>query len=237
VPFAVYQALTVIQGLQSGRTEAAEPDLVSPVSDADIEAVLPHLRAPARDLVRLLRATGMRPSEACMIRWRDVDRTGDVWLFRPIRHKSGWRGKGRVVLLGPTAREILINYAGKGNDEFLFNPRDAVAALHAERAVRRATKYYRSRQGWQKDVERGPSRFRVRYDVTSLNQAVRRACERAGAPVWSTGRLRHTFATAARKVAGVEVVKTLLGHAFISTTEVYAERDLVPAKELIRRVG
>jgi site-specific recombinase XerD len=54
---------------------------------------------------------------------------------------------------------------------------------------------------------------------------------------WSTGQLRHTFATQARKVGGVDVVKTLLGHAFISTTEIYAERDHVAAAELIRRVG
>jgi integrase len=210
---------------------------VAPASDADINAVLPYLRGPARDLVRLLRVTGMRPSEACTLRWGDIDQTADVWVYRPLRHKTGWRGKARVVLLGPQARGIMAAYAGKDPAACVFDPRDAVAGLHAERAERRVTRYYASRQGWQKAVERRPSRVRGRYDVNSLNQAVRRACEKAGVPVWSTGQLRHTFATAARKMGGVEVVKTLLGHAYISTTEVYAERDLGPAGELIKRVG
>jgi site-specific recombinase XerC len=56
-------------------------------------------------------------------------------------------------------------------------------------------------------------------------------------PVWSTGQLRHSFATQARKAGGVEAVKTLLGHVFISTTEIYAERDLERAAELINMVG
>jgi integrase len=237
VPVAVCQALALVPGLQRGRTEAAEPDPVRPVSDAHVEAALPHLLPPARDLVRLLRATGMRPSEGCMIRWRDIDRSADVWVYRPASHKTGWRGKERAVLLGPLSRQILAGYADQSYEEFLFDPRRAVAALHAERAERRVTKYYGSRQGWQKGVARGPSAVRRRYDVNSLNQAIRRACEKAGVPVWSAGQLRHTFATAARKTGGVEVVKTLLGHAFISTTEVYAERDLGAAADLIRRVG
>jgi integrase len=237
VPVAVYQALALLPGLQKGRTDAVEPDPVTPVSDADFNAVLPFLRSPARDLVRLLRVTGMRPSEGCLLRWRDIDRTADVWVYRPARHKTGWRGKERIVLLGPQARAIMAAYTGKGADVYVFDPRDAVAGLHAERAERRVTRFYASRQGWQQTVERGPSRIRGRYDVNTLNQAVGRACEKAGVPVWSTGQLRHSFATAARKAGGVEVVKTLLGHSYISTTEVYAERDFGPAAELIKRVG
>jgi integrase len=237
VPLAVHQALALVAGLQKGRTEAAEPDPVTPVPDAHFDTVLPYLRGPARDLVRLLRVSGMRPSEGCLLRWRDIDQTADVWVYRPGQHKTGWRGKERVVLLGPQARAILTTYSGKDPDAFVFDPRDAVAGLHAERAERRVTKFYESRQGWQKASERGPSRVRGRYDVNTLNQAVRRACGKAAVLVWSTGQLRHSFATAARKAGAVEVVKTLLGHAYLSTTEIYAERDLGPAAELIKRVG
>jgi len=237
VPLAVYQSLAIVPGLKRGRCEATEPEPVVPVLDAHFHAALPYLRGPARDLVRLLRLTGMRPSEGCQLRWRDIDQTDDVWSYQPGRHKTNWCGKTRIVLLGPQARAIITAYAGRDLDAYVFDPREAVKGLHAERAELRVTKYYKSRQGWQTRVQRMPSRVKNWYSVDSINQAVRRACERAGVPVWSTGQLRHTFATAARKVVGVEVVETLLGHSFISTTEVYAERDLGAARELIRRVG
>lgn len=54
---------------------------------------------------------------------------------------------------------------------------------------------------------------------------------------WHPNQLRHTAATAIRKAADVEASKTILGHADIRTTEIYAKRDLEKAVEIMARIG
>ena len=58
VPPAVYAALTTVSGLRAGRQRVRDTAPVRPVSDADIEATLPHLHAVVADMVRLHRSTG-----------------------------------------------------------------------------------------------------------------------------------------------------------------------------------
>lgn len=52
----------------------------------------------------------MRPGEACGLRFAEVDRAGDVWLYRPAEHKTAYRGKGRVIPIGPKARALLLAF-------------------------------------------------------------------------------------------------------------------------------
>jgi site-specific recombinase XerC len=40
-----------------------------------------------------------------------------------------------------------------------------------------------------------------------------------------------------RRLGGIEAVKTLLGHSEIGTSEIYAERDLALAADLMVRMG
>jgi integrase len=53
---------------------------------------------------------------------------------------------------------------------------------------------------------------------------------------WHPNRLRHNRATELRR-HGLDVAKTILGHAKVETTQVYAEKDLAAARELVARVG
>lgn len=55
-------------------------------------------------------------------------------------------------------------------------------------------------------------------------------------PVWSPNRLRHNRATELRPY-GLDLTKTVLGHTKVETTQVYAERDIRAAKELVARIG
>jgi integrase len=102
-----YRALTAVRGLEQGRTEARETEPVQPVPAADVDAVLPHVLPPVAAMIRVQRLTGMRPGEACLMRVCDIDRSGDVWLYRPPQHKTRHKGKARVVALGPKAQEAL----------------------------------------------------------------------------------------------------------------------------------
>src|SRR5205814_1856338 len=96
VPFAVYQALTAVAGLQKGRTDAREAEPVGPVAEEHVRAVLPFLRPQVRGMIELQLLTGMRPGEVVRLRPCDLDTSGDVWFYRPPQHKTAHRGKARV---------------------------------------------------------------------------------------------------------------------------------------------
>ena len=54
---------------------------------------------------------------------------------------------------------------------------------------------------------------------------------------WSPNRLRHSAGTEIRKRFGLEGAQVVLGHASANVTQVYAERDLQKAVEIMREVG
>jgi site-specific recombinase XerD len=53
---------------------------------------------------------------------------------------------------------------------------------------------------------------------------------------WHPHQLRHSRATELRPY-GLDVTKTVLGHAKVETTQLYAEKDLAAAMELVSRIG
>ena len=106
VPPHVYHALSAVSGLQRGRTPAKDPEPVGPVADAVIDATLPLLNRHVRGLIEFQRLTGCRPSEACQVRRCDLDLSGPVWLYKPVRHKATWRGKSRTIPVGPRAQAV-----------------------------------------------------------------------------------------------------------------------------------
>lgn len=77
------------------------------------------------------------------------------------------------------------------------------------------------------------------YTYNGYMQAVYRACARAGVERWSPGQLRHSAATTANRLAGIEVAQRLLGHGSPRTTQAYlrlGDRDLdAVAQRLLER--
>jgi integrase len=53
---------------------------------------------------------------------------------------------------------------------------------------------------------------------------------------WSPNQLRHTRATELRR-HGLDVTKTILGHSKVETSQIYAEKDLAAAMEVVSRIG
>jgi integrase len=56
-------------------------------------------------------------------------------------------------------------------------------------------------------------------------------------PAWHPHQLRHTVATEIRKKYQSEAARVFLGHARLSVTEIYAERDLDLARRIAREMG
>jgi len=66
-----------------------------------VEATMAHLCDVVKDMIRLQLLTGMRPSEVCAIKPADVDRSADVWEYRPGGHQTEHHGRERIVFIGP----------------------------------------------------------------------------------------------------------------------------------------
>lgn len=209
VPLNTFLALGTLQGLQYGRTEAFEASPVVPVPQAWIDAVEPYVSRPVRAMIRLQLATGMRPGEVRILRGCDLNMTGEVWEYRPASHKTEHHGKGRVVMIGPAGQAILREFLKTDLHEFLFSPRDAT-------------------------VKGNPGRC---YTAYSYGRAIARACAEWGVPHWSPNRLRHNFATRARREFGIEAARVTLGHSSAVTSEIYAERDLEAARAVVAKIG
>jgi integrase len=251
VPVATYTALTTVAGLQRGRVACRESEPVGPVASEHVEAALPYLSRHVRGLLRFQQLTGCRPGEACLLRRCDIDTSREVWIFAPQTHKTAWRGKRRTVAIGPRAQAVLRPFFSADPQAYLFDPRRAVAELHAERSARRKTPLYPSHaRNNERRRKPDPKKPAERYTTHSYNNAVRRAVlavnrayTEAGVelelhvPIWHVSQLRHSFATAVRKAHGLESAGAALGHTKMSATEVYAERDLALAANVANELG
>ncbi len=224
VPVTIYQAAVTVTGLQRGRTEAHEVLPVGPVDDAVVDATLPFLNRHIRGLIELQRLTGCRPGEACAIRRSEIDTCGDTWLYRPTIHKNSWRGKPRVIAIGPKAKALLREFFTANIEAFLFSPRLAMEEARTAAA----------------NGELRPKLKRMvneRYDRTAYTRAVARAALAARVQHWHPNQLRHTHATKVRKQFGLEHAGAARGHSKMSATEVYAERDAGLAVEVAIKLG
>ncbi|HWB14334.1 MAG TPA: hypothetical protein VG826_34230 [Pirellulales bacterium] len=98
VPPVVLTAIEAVEGLKKHRTTAREPEPIGPVPDSVVDATLAELAPVVADMVRFQRLTGARPGEICSLRPCDVDRTDDVWVYRPASHKTpaSWTGSGHL---------------------------------------------------------------------------------------------------------------------------------------------
>ena len=78
---------------------------------------------------------------------------------------------------------------------------------------------------------------RGRYTIHGYRWGIRRSCNRQGIEVWSPNQLRHNAATALRRRVSIEDVRTVLGHSSAVTSEIYAEKDMRAAADVMRRLG
>jgi integrase len=252
VPSALLQGLQAVKGLQKGRTEAREPEPIKPVPPEYVEATLPFLRPQLAAMVQLQLLTGMRPGEVCAMRTIDLDTRGAVWIYRPKDHKTAWRGKERLIAIGPKAQEVLRPWLRLNLEEYLFQPREAEAQRDAERHARRKTPLTPSQRSRRKkqNPKRAPS---VRYSVGTYGRAIERAAAKADAlahqdnpsarvdqvlvPAWNPNQLRHNHGTDVRRRYGLEAAQVSLGHSHAAVSEIYAEKNQALAVKIAAEIG
>ena len=237
VPPLVLQALQAVEGLRKGSGEARESVPIMPVDDATVDAALEHLPAIPADMVRFQRFCGCRPEEVCNLRPGDLDRSGDVWTYRPDSHKTEHHNRERMIFIGPKAQEVLLRYLARDAQSHCFRPCDSEAKRRAEQERNRKTpRSCGNVRG--SNVKRKPKKKPgTQYTTASYRRAIHRACDKAGIARWSPNRLRHATATEVRKEFGLEGAQIILGHASADVSQVYAERDIAKGLEIARRIG
>ena len=227
----VLHALDSVPGLKRGRTEAPEPDPVLPVSSKEIEAVKPFVSSQVWALIQLQLHTAARGGELLKMRPIDLNMTDDVWSLKLDEHKTSYRGFERIIYIGPKGQEVIRPFLnGRPVNKYLFSPCEAVAGRRSKEKARR-------RPNQKKNVNKTNRTIGDFYTTTSYRKAIRRACLKAGIPVWTPHRLRHTTGTDIRRDHGLEAAQVFLGHARCDTTQVYAETNQQKAIEIAQKIG
>ena len=221
--------------------------------DDVVDATLPYLPPVVADMVRFERLTGCRPGEVCTIRPCDVERSGEVWQYRPESHKTEHHGRERIVYVGPQAQEVLLPYLLRDAQAHCFQPAESERKRREEMRARRRDRAYSraSRTGGRPGRRAHP---KPSYDRNGYARAVRRAVEKANAQrrkeaaqagdeipsCCRTGTPTNSAtrkATEIRRQFGLEAAQVVLGHAKADVTQVYAERDSALAVEVMKRIG
>lgn len=240
LPSSVHFELRTVPGLRRGKTDARETNRVKPANPEHVDAALSKMPSVVQGMVRFQQLTGCRPAEACLLRAVDLDMSNPAcWVYRPGsdlgphgEHKTAHHGHDRVILLGPRAQEVVRAYLKTDLRAYLFCPKDAT---HERNEKVRARRKAPSKRPWRRKLKpkRAPG---DRYTVRAYARAIARACRKANVPEWGPNRLRHSRATELRPY-GLDVVKTILGHSKVETSQIYAEKDLTAAMELVSKIG
>ena len=213
-----WQRLRSLEPLRAGQTTAKEREPIKPVPIDQVRATAQFLSPTLKAMLRIHIATGMRPSELCRMRPVDIDRTGDVWMYRPPKHKTASRGKARAIPIVGDAQDALVDYLNRAPDSYCFSPAESMAWLRAKQRSERAG--YGSYRKRKSNPAKQPGDC---YDSHSYRQSIQRAAKVAKVDSWTPYQLRHLAGTIVRDALGPEAAQALLGHANIQMTEHYAK--------------
>ena len=177
VPGSLVESLKQVRPLEYGRCELPEGERVAPVSQDDVDP-LPHLSGIVADMVRLQLLTGARPAEICQLTPAAVDRTGDVWLYRPAHHKTRHHGHDRVIAIGPRGQDVLRPYLLHAPDAPCFSSQEALRTHLEARHDERVTPMNEGHKPVPAKRRAALAKCGDQYDVASYRRAIhpRHAC-------------------------------------------------------------
>ena len=223
VDVTIFQALATLEGLKKGRSIAKETAPVLPVSDEVINQTLQFIRSKTTaDMIRFQRLTGCRPGEVFSMRPIDIDQQeyahAGVWIYRPESHKMEHKDRHRAIAIGPKAQKIVSQYLHKDGEKncFLLDSGLPYKRYHYSKHINLACdKAFPAPEGLGDDAKK---RWQREHR-------------------WAPNRIRHTAATEIRKNHDLEAAHVVAGHAQMETTQIYAERDLLKAVEVMSKHG
>jgi integrase/recombinase XerD len=225
--FAAAQGLTASDPARQVRPPAPPRRLPKAISVHEVERLLASAGQPQdgaataeglaglrdRALLEFLYGTGARISEAVGLDIDDLDLAGEGTV-----RLSGKGGKQRLIPVGSYARQAV--------EAYLVRARPTLAAAAARSARSAGARVGAARVGSAHGGSAAAAVFLNARGGRLTRQGawmvLRAAAERAGLGQVSPHTLRHSFATHMLDGgADIRVVQELLGHASVTTTQVY----------------
>ena len=235
VPASVADALKYVPPLRKGKTTASERPPHKPVPDHVINMTLPYLSPTIADMVRIQRLAVMRPSEVCKMQVGDIDRSKEIWVYRPGNHKGTWREHHKSVALGKTEQAILEpRMIGKEPDQYVFTPAEKMREHWEQLAAKRKTKVQPSQQERKEKRAANPKRkYRECYNAVSYRRSIAESIMIANEqlsddkkiPHWYPYRMRHTGVTDLAETDGLDVARAVAGQKSVNVTQIYNHAD------------
>jgi len=237
VPGATWHELSAMRGLTKGRSGVHDYAPVQAVPWAIVKKTIEHLTPTVHAAVLVQWHTGMRPGEVLSMTRRQMDTSGSTWIYRPSKHKSSWRGRERVVAIGPRAQGVLKPLLPLSPDAAVFSAQTAWDEFRQQKRAKRATPP--TKQTRDRDARAATAAPVNEFlGIDEYRRALTRACDRAGIPHWSPHRLRHAAGTRIAEKHGIEAARAALGHADLATTRRYASgADEAIARDIASRLG
>lgn len=208
------------------------------LSVPETAALLDAMRGTARLMARLIYGGGLRVSECCELRVKDLDFDQGLVVVR-----SGKGDKDRATLLAETGRDELRAHLTRNSALYRQDRANGVAGVWLPHAIERKYPSAGREPGWfwvfpSETLSTDPRAGVVRRHHVS-DSLVQKAVKAAAAsarihkPV-SVHTLRHSFATHLL-LGGVDIrqIQEYLGHANVETTMIYTHvvKDLrTPAR-------
>lgn len=217
VPVEVLDRLATVEPLEPGRGGRETTGSRGAVDWTLVEATLPSLPPLLQAFVTVAYHSGARRGELARLTTGMIDRSKAVWTVDMARHKTAHHGHSRRFFIGPRAQLALEPWLlPDAPDEPIFSP------LRVD-----------DRQPKRKG-KRPPGRF---YSRSGLEQALRRAIDRAGVERWTLGQLRHSAAVRITDAADLETARQALGHTEAAMTRHYAAGSTAQAIAVMSEVG
>lgn len=230
----IVTALDTVDGLGIGRSSAKELERVEEVSTAVVMATLPFVSPTVAAMICVQWLCGMRPQDVCRMTTGAINRTGDIWIYQPYKHKTTYLGKSLSKAIPPAAQELLMPYLRENPDEPLFSPRDSLEYWHdlwrtsdaPRTSLKRKRNFYTS-------ASYGKS---IVYAIAQADSKNLPKSERIIIPHWAPNQLRHAIATQLRADIGIEAAQLFLGHSKPDTTLIYAAECRAKLIEIARKL-
>ena len=179
IPAGIYEALRAVVGLRFGRCGAPDNPPVQSAPVDRVEAAKRLLNRQVATMLELQLLTGARPGEIVIIRPKDIDRSGEVWIYRPDEHKTQHHGHDRLIFLGPQAQRILAPFLLRAPEAHCFSPADAEKERREANREHRVTPTSCGNNVGTNRKEQPHRAPKDRYTTGSYRRAIVRVIEKA----------------------------------------------------------